>query len=68
MQAFLGMLLGAVLVIFGVYLHDTIQTSDAAGSDRSQAARTIVNWDVAKSEWHALKARAHEDWVRVSSK
>jgi hypothetical protein len=68
MQAFLGMILGAVLLGFGVYLHDTIQTSSVANGDGSQAARTIVNWDVAKDEWHALKACAHEDWIRISSK
>jgi hypothetical protein len=27
-----------------------------------------VNWDVVADDWHALKTRAHDDWVRISSK
>jgi hypothetical protein len=27
-----------------------------------------VNWDVAATDWHALKTRAHDDWIRLSSK
>jgi len=34
----------------------------------AQANRTIVNWDVVAADWHALKTRAHEDWVRISSR
>ena len=28
----------------------------------------LVNWDVASRDWNALKVRAHDDWVRISSK
>jgi hypothetical protein len=68
MQAFLGMILGAVLVIGGVYIYDSMQTSSVATGQTAQSARTIVNWDVAAADWRALKARAHDDWVRISSK
>jgi len=27
-----------------------------------------VNWDVASRDWNALKVRAHDDWIRISSK
>jgi len=27
-----------------------------------------VNWDVVANDWHALKTRAREDWVRISSR
>lgn len=68
MQAFLGMILGAVLVIGGVYIYDSMQTSSVATGQTVQTGRTIVNWDVAAADWRALKARAHDDWVRISSK
>jgi hypothetical protein len=68
MQTFLGMMLGALLLGFGVYLHDSMQTSTVANGQVAQSGRTIVNWDVASADWDRLKARAHDDWVRISSK
>ncbi len=68
MQTVLGMILGAVLLVLGVYVYDSMQTSSVANGEVAQTNRTIVNWDVVASDWHALKSRAHDDWVRVSSK
>lgn len=68
MQTVLGMILGAVLLALGVYIYDSMQTSSVANGQVAESNRTIVNWDVVASDWHALKARAHDDWVRVSSK
>jgi hypothetical protein len=68
MQTFFGMILGALLLIGGVYVYDSMQTSSVASGQVAQANRTIVNWDVAKADWNRLKARAHEDWVKISSK
>jgi type II secretory pathway component PulC len=68
MQTFLGMILGALLLVASVYLYDSMQTSSVANGQVAQTGRTIVNWDVAASDWKALKARAHEDWIRISSK
>jgi len=34
----------------------------------AQANRTIVNWDVAATDWNAMKRRAHDDWIKLSSK
>jgi len=67
MKTLFGMILGALLLGVGVYIHDSMQTSPASG-DATQANRTIVNWDVAKAEWDALVDRAHRDWVRLSAK
>jgi hypothetical protein len=67
MQTFIGMILGALLLVCGVYIYDSMQTSTVA-SGNAQANRTIVNWDVAAAEWKTLKTRAHEDWVKISSK
>ena len=43
-------------------------TSTVANGQVAQPNRTIVNWDVAATDWDALKSRAHEDWIRLSSK
>jgi hypothetical protein len=68
MQTFFGMILGALLLFAGVYIYDSMQTSSVASGEVAQSNRTIVNWDVAKADWDALKDRAHKDWVRISSK
>jgi hypothetical protein len=68
MQTFFGMILGALLLGCGVYLYDSMQTSSVANGEVAASHRTIVNWDVAKADFEALKDRAHQDWVRISSK
>jgi hypothetical protein len=68
MRVFLGMILGALLLVAGVYMYDSMQTSAVANGQVAQANRTIVNWDVAASDWNALKRRAHDDWIKLSSK
>ena len=68
MQTFVGMILGALLLVCGVYIYDSMQTSTTANGQAAQANRTIVNWDVAAADWKALKTRAHNDWIKISSK
>ena len=68
MRLFLGMILGALLLVAGVYISDTMSTSTVANGDVAQGGRTIVNWDVAAADWNAIKLRAHSDWIRLSSK
>jgi hypothetical protein len=68
MQTFVGMILGALLLVCGVYIYDSMQTSSVANGQIAQANRTIVNWDVAAADWTKLKNRAQEDWVKISSK
>ena len=68
MPVFLGMILGALMLVAGVYMYDSMQTSTVANGQVAQANRTIVNWDVAATDWNALKHRAHDDWVKLSSK
>jgi len=65
---FLGMILGALLLGTGVYIYDSMQTSSVANGQVAVANRTIVNWDVAATDWNALKARAQNDWTKLSSK
>lgn len=68
MRMFLGMILGALLLVAGVYIRDSMATSTVANNQVTQPNRTIVNWDVAAVDWNALKTRAHDDWIRLSSK
>ena len=68
MRVFLGMILGALLLVAGVYVYDSMQTSSVANGEVAMANRTIVNWEVAAADWHALKTRAHDDWIRLSSR
>jgi len=68
MRTLFGMILGALMLVGGVYVYDSMQTSSVANGQVAQANRTIVNWDVAAADWKALKARAHDDWIRISSK
>ena len=68
MRMFLGMILGALLLVAGVYIYDSSSTSTVASGQTAASNRTIVNWDVAETDWNALKARAHSDWVKLSSK
>ena len=68
MRTLFGRILGALLLVGGVYVYDSMQTSSVANGQVAQANRTIVNWDVAAADWKTLKARAHEDWVKISSK
>jgi hypothetical protein len=62
------MILGALLLVGGVYLYDSMRTAPAGNGDVALTHRPIVNWDVAKADWDALIDRAHQDWVRMSSK
>jgi hypothetical protein len=68
MRLFLGMILGALFLAVGVYIYDSQSTSTVASGEVASANRTIVNWDVAANEWNSLKRRAHDDWIKLSSK
>ena len=68
MRTFFGMILGALLLVAGVYVYDSMQTSSVANGQVAQASRTIVNWDVAATDWEALKLRTKQDWTKISSK
>jgi hypothetical protein len=68
MQTFFGMILGILLLVCGVYIYDSIRTSSVASGQVAQTNRTVVNWDVVAADWNTLKTRAHDDWVKISSK
>ena len=56
MRVFLGMILGALLLIAGVYISDSMSTSTVASGEVAQGGRTIVNWDVAAADWNMSQA------------
>jgi len=68
MRVFLGMILGALLLVVAVYIYDSQSTSSVASGEGAASTRTIVNWDVAAADWRAFKARVHQDWIRLSSR
>jgi hypothetical protein len=68
MQTLVGIILGALLMVGGVYIYDSMATSKVAQGDVAASHRTIVNWDVASTEWQSIKARAEKNWDRLSSK
>ncbi|CAN7713947.1 hypothetical protein LJR220_007054 [Bradyrhizobium sp. LjRoot220] len=68
MRVFLGMILGALLLVCGVYVYDSMNTSSVVSGQVAQTNRTIVNWDVAASDLRTLKTRAQEEWTKIASK
>ncbi len=50
MRVFLGMILGALLLVCVVYIYDSAQTSSVANGQSAAANRTLVNWDVAAAD------------------
>jgi hypothetical protein len=68
MRVFLGMILGALLLVVAVYIYDSQSTSSVANGENASSTRTLVNWDVAAADWRAFKARVHEDWIKLSSR
>jgi hypothetical protein len=68
MRVFVGIILGMLLLVGVVFISDSMQTSAVTNGQTAQTNRTLVNWDVVADDWHAFKTRAHDDWVRISSK
>jgi hypothetical protein len=61
MRIVLGMILGVVLTIGIVYVHDT-QFVGKAGIERQ-----MVNWDVVGRNWNQLTARVRQEWSKLTS-
>jgi hypothetical protein len=61
------MILGCLLTIGVVYVHDSMATSTVANGTTAGASRAIVNWDVARNEWIEVKANAHTAWLRLKA-
>jgi hypothetical protein len=67
MRTFLGMILGCLLTIVVVYIHDSMATSTVASGSTAGTSRQIVNWDVAASEWGQVKENVHTTWLKLKA-
>ena len=66
---FLGMILGALLLVAGVYVYEfdaDVERRQRPGRRRPTAPSSTGT--SRPTDWKALKTRAHEDWIRISSK
>jgi hypothetical protein len=67
MRTLLGMVLGCLLTIGVVYVHDSMATSMVASGETANTSRAIVNWDVAASEWGQVKQTVHATWLKLKA-
>ncbi len=65
MRMFFGMILGCVLTIGAVYIHDMRATSTVASTTTGIETRQIVNWDVAQANWNKMTANAQDAWTKL---
>ena len=65
MRVFFGMILGCLLTIGAVYIHDMRASSTVASSTTGVETRQIVNWDVAQANWNKMTANAQEAWTKL---
>jgi hypothetical protein len=65
MRTFLGMILGCVLTIGLVYVHDMRASSSVASSTTGVETRQIVNWDVAQANWNKMTDNARHAWSKL---
>ena len=69
MRVFLGMVIGAALTVSAAFVHDLMATSPvAAGEPNAVASRTLVNWDVVKSNLRVIDDRARQGWTKLSNR
>ncbi len=68
MRTFVGMILGCLLTITVVYVHDSMATSTVATGTTASAPGVIVNWDVAASEWGQVTQDVHATWLKLRAK
>jgi hypothetical protein len=66
MRTFFGMILGCLLTIALLYIHDTMVTSSVANGSSATQASQIVNWDVAGREWTRVTDNIHTAWVKLT--
>lgn len=67
MRTLLGMILGSLLTIAVVYVHDSMATSAVASNSTASTSRAIVNWDVAASEWGQIKEGVRTAWLKLKA-
>ena len=69
MRVILGMVIGAALTVSVAFVHDLMATSPvAAGEPDASVSRTLVNWDVVKSNLRVIDDRARQGWTKLSNR
>ena len=67
MRTFFGMILGCLLTVAVVYIHDSMATSTVASGTTASTSRQIVNWDVASIEWNEAKENVRTTWLKLKA-
>jgi hypothetical protein len=67
MRTFIAMILGCLLTVAAVYVHDSLATSTLADGTKADSSEMIVNWDVAARKWGSIKEAAHTAWLKLQS-
>jgi hypothetical protein len=67
MRTFIAMILGSLLTVAAVYVHDKMATSTVANGTKADTSDMIVNWDVAARKWGSIKEAAHTAWLKLQS-
>ena len=67
MRVFLGMILGCLLTVAVVYMHDVSASSTVASSTSGTASQQIVNWEVASATWNGVKDNVRHAWGRLTA-
>jgi hypothetical protein len=67
MRTFIGMVLGCLLTFAVLYIHDSAVTSTVASGTEATSSRSIVNWNVAATEWGYAKDNVRLTWDRLTA-
>jgi hypothetical protein len=67
MRTFFGMILGCLITVGVVYIHDSMATSTVATSTTGMQSQTIVNWDVAASSLDQVVSNAKHNWAKLTA-
>ncbi len=65
MRVLLGIILGAILTVGAAYIYDS-HNALAAQNSTGTTAKTLVNWDIAATEWQRIADRARAEWGRIA--
>jgi hypothetical protein len=67
MRTLFGMILGCLLTVAVVYVHDSMATSTVGSGATAGTTRAIVNWDVAASEWGQVEEHVRTAWLKLKT-
>jgi hypothetical protein len=63
MRTICTMVVGGLLTLTGLYVHDVLATGIAPRGATASPQRAIVNWNVAVSEASMVGENAHTAWL-----